>query len=92
MKLIDFVNNMDTVDEASIIFQEDRGAMDADILVEKPEEGNHFVKEHNGKKYRFLIEALSAKQFIAELKTSLNYPPTNEEIAERLYEFALNDA
>ncbi len=92
MKLVDLVNTINSVDEESIIFQEDRENFESDIILSFPEEGDGAVKEGGGKKYYYLIEVFLAKEFIDDWVTSLNYKPTANEIAKRLYDYAINDA
>jgi hypothetical protein len=92
MKLVDLVNTINTVDEESIIFQEDRENFDSDIILSFAEEGDEGVKEEGEKKYYYLIEVFLAKEFIDDWVASLNYKPTVNEIAKRLYEYAINDA
>jgi len=92
MKLIDFVNNIDSVAEDSIIFQEDRDKFDSDIILSFAEEGDRGIKEEGGKKYHYLIECFLAKEFIGDWIASLDYTPTSKEIAKRLYYYAINDA
>jgi len=92
MKLVDLVNTIDSVDEESIIFQEDRESFDSDIILSVAAEGDGGVKEEGGKKYYYLIEVFLAKEFIDDWIASLNYKPTANEIAKRLYDYAINDA
>lgn len=91
MKLVDVVNTINNIDEESIIFQEDRENFDSDVILSFAEEGDEGVKE-GGKKYYYLIEVFLAKEFIDERVASLNYKPTANEIAKRLYDYAINDA
>lgn len=92
MKLVDFVNSIDSVDEESIIFQEDRENFESDIILSYAEEGDGGVKEEGGRRYYYLIEVFLAKEFIVDWTESLNYKPTSEDIAKRLYDYAINDA
>lgn len=92
MKLVDLVNTINRVDEGFIIFQEDRENFDSDIVLSVAEEGDGGVKEEGGKKYYYLIEVFLAKEFINDWVASLNYKPTANEIAKRLYVYAINDA
>ena len=92
MKLVDLVNTINRVDEEFIIFQEDRENFDSDIVLSVAEEWDGGVKEEGGKKYYYLIEVFLAKEFINDWVASLNYKPTANEIAKRLYDYAINDA
>jgi hypothetical protein len=92
MKLIDLVNNIDSVDEESVIFQEDRENFSSDIILSYAEKGDGGIKEVKGKKYYYLIEVFLAKEFVNDWIGSLNYLPTETEIAKRLYDYAIKDA
>lgn len=92
MKLVDLINNIDSVDEESIIFQEDRENFESDIILSFAEEDDGGVKEKEGKKYYYLIEVFLAKEFIDDWIASLDYVPTSKEIAKRLYDYAIKDA
>ena len=92
MKLVDLVNSIGRLDEESIIFQEDRENFDSNIILSFAEEGDEGVKVENGKKYYYLLEVFLAKESIHDWVASLDYTPTPEQIAKRLYEYAINDA
>jgi hypothetical protein len=92
MKLIDFIERMDSVDEELIIFQENRDDFNSDIIVSKGKEGDGGIKIENDKKYYYLIEVFLAKEFIADWIQSLDYSPGQAEIAKRLYDYSMNDA
>ena len=92
MKLADIVNSIDSVDEESVIFQEDRDNFDSDIILSFAEDGDGGIKEEGGRKYHYLIEVFLAKEFIDDWVASLDYTPTSVEIAKRLFDYAINDA
>lgn len=92
MNLVDFVNSIESVDEDSIIFQEDREIFESNIILGLAEEGDGGVKEEGGKKFYYLIEVYLAKEFINDWIESINYKATPEDIAKRLYDYAINDA
>ena len=46
----------------------------------------------SGITYCYLIELYLAKEFIEEWAASLDYIPTIDEKARRIYEYAINDA
>jgi hypothetical protein len=56
MKIVDLVNNIDNVDEESIIFQEDTEDFDSNIILSFAEEGDGGEKEEGGRKYHYLIQ------------------------------------
>ncbi len=45
-----------------------------------------------GRKYYYLLEVFLAKEFVDDWVASLDYEPTKEEKAKRLYNYAINDA
>ena len=92
MKLIDLIEGIENVNEELIIFQENMGDFDSDIILAFGEEGDEGVKEENEKKYHYLIEVFLAKEFIEDWIASLDYAPNSNEMAKRLYEYAINDA
>lgn len=92
MKLIDIVNSIEDIDEELIIFQENRGDYNSDVILSTGEKGDEGVKVENGKKYYYLIEVFLAKEFITDWVQSLSYSPSSAEMAKRLYEYAINDA
>ena len=92
MNLVDFVNSIESVDEDSIIFQEDREIFESNTILGLAEEGDGGVKEEGGKKFYYLIEVYLAKEFINDWIESINYKATPEDIAKRLYDYAINDA
>lgn len=92
MKLIDLVNDIENVDQEAIIFQENKENPNSDIILSFAEDGDEGIKEEAGRKYYYLIEVFLAKEFIDDWKASLDYIPTLEETAKRLYDYANNDA
>ena len=92
MKLVDFVNTIDSIDDESIIFIENKENSESDIILSFAEEGDDGIKEENEKKYYYLLEVFLAKEFIEDWIASLSYNPSDNEIAKRLYDYAINDA
>lgn len=92
MKLIDFVNEIEELDEELIIFLHDRNDSNSDIILAYGEDGDRGEKIYNERKYYYLLEIFLAKEFINDWVESLNYMPSSEDIAKRLYEYAINDA
>lgn len=92
MNLVDLVNSIKNIDEDAIIFQEDKGNPSSEIILSYAEDGDEGIKEESGKKYFYLIEVFLAKEFIEDWVASLDDKPRSEEIAKRLYEYAINDA
>ena len=64
----------------------------SDIILEYPEDDDNGIKIENGNKYYYLLEVFLAKEFIIDWIDSLNYSPSQDEIAKRLYEYGINDA
>ena len=92
MKLIDVVENIDKFSDELIIFQKDRNNYNSDIILAIPEEGDEGIKNEGGIKYFYLLEVFLAKEFIKDWLKSLDYLPSSNETAERLYLYAINDA
>lgn len=92
MKLIDLVENINGIDDNLTIFQETRDDPNSDIILANAEEDGSNIKIENGKEYYYLIEIFLAKEFIEDWIRSLDYSPSQGEIANRLYEYAINDA
>ncbi|WP_326981992.1 hypothetical protein VUJ46_17440 [Chryseobacterium sp. MYb264] len=92
MNLIDLINQIDNIDEDSIIFLKNMNDYKSDLILSYPEDGDNGIKIENGDKYFYLLEVFLAKEFIADWINSLNYAPSLEDIAKRLYEYGLNDA
>ncbi|RPD42649.1 hypothetical protein [Chitinophaga barathri] len=92
MKLTDVIDDLGNLDEELIIFLEDAADADADILLAKGVDGDGGVKVENGRQYTYLIEVSLAKEFLDDWKTGLDYVPGKDEMAKRLYEYAVNDA
>jgi len=91
MKLTDLIKDIESIDQEAIIFQEDRGNPNSDIILSFVEEGDEGIKEEAGRKYYYLIEVFLAKEFVEDWETSLDYEPSIEEKAKRLYDYAIND-
>lgn len=92
MKLIELIEKIETVDEELIIFQENKKDYNSDIILSYGEEGDEGIKVEQRKKYYYLIEIFLAKEFIADWIASLDYLPNHNEIAKRLFDYAINDA
>ena len=92
MKLTDLIKNIGNIDQEAIIFQEDRGNPNSEIILSFAEEGDNGVKEELGRKYYYLIEVFLAQEFIEDWNISLDYEPTLEDTAKRLFDYATNDA
>ncbi len=92
MKLTDLIKDIENIDQEAIIFQEDRENSNSDIILSFAEEGDEGIKEVESRKYYYLIEVFLAKEFVEDWEASLDYRPTLEEKAKRLYDYAINDA
>lgn len=92
MKLVDLIENIENINEELIIFQEDKENFNSDIILSFGEDGDGGIKEESGKIYHYLIEVFLAKEFIEDWVASLDYLPSSNEIAKRLFEYAINDA
>jgi hypothetical protein len=92
MKLIDFIESINDWDESSIIFLENQSNRFSDIIFSFAEEGDSGIKIVNEINYFYLIEVFLAKEFVEDWVSSLNYTPTSDETAKRLYEYSIYDA
>lgn len=92
MKLIELIENLETINDDLIIFQENLDDFNSEVILSQSEEGNKEIKIVNNKKYYYLIEVFLAKEFVDDWIQSLNHLPTENEIAKRLYDYAINDA
>jgi len=92
MNLIDLISQINNVDEDLIIFLENMDDYKSDLILEYPEEDDNGIKIENDNKYYYLLEVFLAKEFISDWIASLDYSPSPEEIAKRLYEYGINDA
>ncbi|WBV56479.1 hypothetical protein PFY10_20030 [Chryseobacterium daecheongense] len=92
MNLIDLIAKINEIDEDLIIFLKDIEDYKSDIILSYAEDGDNGINEENGDKYFYLLEVFLAKEFIADWVESLDYSPSTEEIAQRLYEYGINDA
>ncbi len=92
MNLIDLISQINDVDEDSIIFLKNMDDYKSDLILSYPEDGDNGIKIENGDKYYYLLEVFLAKEFITDWIESLDYSPSQEDIAKRLYEYGINDA
>lgn len=92
MKLLNFVQNFQDIDEGLIIFIEDLNNPNSDIILEYPPESQSGSIFKEGKEYHYLLEVFLAVEFISDWTNSLTTKPSNEEVAQRLFEYAINDA
>lgn len=92
MDLIDLIIQLNDVDEDLIIFLKNMDDYKSDLILAYPEEDDNGIKTENGNKYYYLLEVFLAKEFISGWIASLDYSPSQEEMAKRLYEYGINDA
>jgi len=92
MNLIDLIKKINDVDEDSIIFLKNMDDYKSDLILSYPEDGDNGIKIENGDKYYYLLEVFLAKEFISDWVDSLDYQPSEDDIAKRLYEYGVNDA
>lgn len=92
MTLSDVVKDIENINEDLTIFQENREDINSNVILSHAEEGDEGIKMRNGTKYYYLIEIFLAKEFLKDRIQSLDYPPNEAEIVNRLYEYAIKDA
>lgn len=92
MKLIDLINDIETLDEELIIFIEDKEDSESDIILAFGEDGDQGIIELDGKKYYYLLEGFLAKEQIEDWKEAVDYSPSSKELAKVIYDYGINDA
>lgn len=92
MKLIDLIKNINDLDEDLIIFIASKEYYESDIILDYPPENDSGIKEREGIKFYYLIEVFLAKEFIEDWTNSLDFQPSDIDIAKRLFEYGINDA
>ncbi len=85
------------VDDMMVIFQKDKIDIDSEItLHEGVQNEDGWLTTNpitlNGIKYQYLIEVNEAKEFLSPWLRSLPSRPSDREIAQRLFYYALNDS
>lgn len=92
MNLEKFIKDINEVDDDLIIFQKDKLSIDSEITLLDGEGGENGVIIKDGVKYYYLLEVFIAKEFVADWVNSLKSKPGDSEIAQRLFDYAINDA
>jgi hypothetical protein len=92
MTLEDFIEKRNEIDENLIIFQVEELNINSKIaLFEMPEEES-FEIIRNDVKYMYLIEVFIANEFIAGWLSNLDSKPSNAQIAQTLFDYAIKDS
>jgi hypothetical protein len=87
------IKEIDDIDEDLVIFQKDKLSIESELALLAREENGGTVKTvKNGIEYFYLLEIFIAKEFIEGWIESMNKKPSDKEIAERLFAYAINDA
>jgi hypothetical protein len=89
MNLTELIATLDNIDDQSIIFLEGKREFDSDVTVLSSGLAHDMVDK---RAYHYLIEVFLAKEFIRDWIGQLNYSPSHQEIAKRLYDYAIKDA
>ena len=92
MNLVEILENIETIDEELIIFQQDKNDCNSDVILANAEIDDDGLKNENGRTYHYLLEVLLAKEFIEEWTQNLSYVSTPNDIAVRLHYYVRNDA
>ncbi|MBX7061115.1 MAG: hypothetical protein K1X52_05600 [Pyrinomonadaceae bacterium] len=92
MKLVDAVREIETLDEDLIIFIKDMADQDSNILLSAGNENGRGAVLFQGVKYHYLIEVFLAREFVQALIEDANRELDYSTIAQRLFDYAVNDA
>jgi hypothetical protein len=92
MNLESLLKTINEVDDNLIIFQKGKVRLDSEIALFDGEGVEEGILLKDGIQYHYLIEVFLAKEFIEDLASSFDTPPLGKEMAERLFEYAVNDA
>lgn len=92
MKLIDLIKTINNNDDELVIYMQDINDLNSDIMLVKCSEDNSSKMDIKGKSYYYLLEVSIAKEVIVDWKNTLNYTPSDYDIAQRVIEYAINDA
>ena len=92
MNLVELVGDIKNVNDDLIVFLENREDFKSNVIISEGMDGDNGIKVDNGKKYYYLIEIFLAKEFIEDWLQSIEFSPSPDEIAKRLYDYAINDA
>lgn len=93
MKLIDVIKDIEHIDDALVIFQKEKLSIDGEVFLFDQEECGgqlYFIKDNIT--YAYLLEINIAKEFIDGWLDNLSSKPTDMEIAQRVYLYAISDA
>ncbi len=93
MKLEDVIRQLDTFDESLTIFQKGSLNINSDIELFSETETSgavRLVKE--GIEYHYLLEIFIAKEFIEGWIDHLGKTPSAEDLAIRVFQYAIYDA
>lgn len=92
MNLIELIPKLNNTDDDLIIFIQDIEDFKSDILLAYSEADYIEVKIKDGNKYYYLLEVYLAKEFVNDWLESVIDIPDDNQIAKRLYYYAINDA
>ncbi len=87
MKMIDFIENIQSINDDLGIFQENRDDFNSDIILINSEDNDNWVKEVNDKQYHYLIEVFLAKEFVEDFIKGLGHTRDKNEIAKKTSQF-----
>lgn len=84
------------IEDNQIIYQKDKLDVDSEIVLDEGvQNANGWVTTEpitlNGSKYHYLIEVNLAREFLSPWLKSLPSRPSDRDIAQRLFYYAVND-
>lgn len=94
MKLVDLIRDFENIDEDSVIYLQDLGNWNSDIIIrpiDDEEEGDfEMTITEDGKSYQYLIEMYIALDFLED-QWEDDEDASDELLAERLHQYATKE-
>ena len=90
MKLEQLIAKLDELDPDLTMFQRDHLDVESEIILLN-DDVDEMEIEKDGVKYFYLIEVFIAQDFVESWLENADGKPNNRQIAERLFEYAIND-
>ena len=92
MKLNEVVSQLDEIEDRFGIYLKDELNIDSDVELIDQEGPRYTVVVKDGTTYVYLLEIFIAKEIVEDWLATIDYVPGNKEIAQRVFEYGVNDA
>ena len=92
MILAEFIRNIHEVEDEFIIFRKHDLDIGSEIVLIHESVMDQTVIVKDGVECHYLLEVDLAKDFVRDWKNSISFIPTDEQIAQRIFQYAINDA